>query len=196
MADSNEPVDNAGGALGVVISHWLLVDTLGVASFISVIYLALLGLTLCGVTKCRFWSLTFKCLYTSISLSIILGLLTYNLDSPINWGGNHGHYVNQWLLHVSDALGAYAVTIILFCILVSIYLYQIKNTFKRSGEIVTAIMPHKKKVEEEQPAEEGPELQPIDELDKPEEQANLERGLTPTISFEDDEANAGNNNDR
>jgi S-DNA-T family DNA segregation ATPase FtsK/SpoIIIE len=173
----------------------LLVDTLGVASFISVIYLALLGLTLCGVTKCRFWSLTFKCLYTSISLSIILGLLTYNLDSPINWGGNHGHYVNQWLLHVSDALGAYAVTIILFCILVSIYLYQIKNTFKRSGEIVTAIMPHKKKVEEEQPAEEEPELQPIDELDKPEEQANLERGLTPTISFEDDEANAGNNND-
>jgi S-DNA-T family DNA segregation ATPase FtsK/SpoIIIE len=53
-------------------------------------------------------------------------------------------------------------------------------------------MPGKKKVEEE-PVEEGPELQPIDNLDAPEEQANLERGLTPTISFEDDETAAAGN---
>ncbi len=193
MADSNVPVDNAGGAFGVVLAHWLLVDTLGVASFISVIYLALLGLTLCGVMKCRFWSLTFKCLYTAISLSIILGLVTYNIDSTISWGGNHGHYVNQWLLHVSDAVGAFAVSIILLCILVSIYLYQIKSTFRRSVQLVKAIIPSSKKAVDETVGEtvgEGPELQPIDELDKPEEQVNLERGLTPTISFEDDENTA------
>ena len=129
IADAPEGVANAGGALGAKVSHLLFVDGLGVGSFILAFYLGGLALALFRVVKIKFWSFTFKCLFTSIALSVILGLFTYNSESFYHWGGNHGRYVNQWLYHVSDAIGAFAVSIFLIGMLVVIYLHYFKSAY-------------------------------------------------------------------
>lgn len=125
LANSGQPIENTGGAVGAYISHLLLVDGLGLASFIFVFYLGCVALKLFGIIKLKFWAFTFRCLFTCISLSIIFGLLTYNVDSAISWGGNHGRYINQWLFKYGSDLLTYGVSVALFAILVVIYLTQI-----------------------------------------------------------------------
>jgi S-DNA-T family DNA segregation ATPase FtsK/SpoIIIE len=186
IADSGEAVENAGGALGVTIAHYLLVDALGLSSFVGVFYLITLGLALAGAFKCRFWALTFKCLFTAIALSIILGLFTYNVDSVVNWGGNHGHYVNQWLFHISDALGAYAVSLILISILCCIYVRSIKNGYRRLKLIVKAIMP-KRAPKEEAPAANAEDDMQLDGEPSEANTADAEHKTAPIISFDEDE---------
>ncbi len=125
LVDSGLPVENAGGASGATLAHLLLVDGLGLGSFVLVFYLGCMSLSLFGIIRLKFWAFTFRCLFTGIAVSIILGLFTYNLDSTINWGGNHGRYINQWLFRYGNALLAYAVTLTLIGLLTVMYLTQI-----------------------------------------------------------------------
>lgn len=126
IADSGQTIETAGGPAGSKLAHLLMVDGLGLGSLVMVVYTGVLGLSLFGLVRCRFWAFTFRCLFTAISLSIILGLFTYNFESSINWGGNHGHYVNQWMYHVSDAVGAYALSVMLIGLLIVMYINQIR----------------------------------------------------------------------
>lgn len=137
IASAPEGVANAGGAFGAKLSHILFVDGLGIGSFILAFYLAYVALALFGVVKIKFWQFTFKCLFTAVALSIIIGLLTYNTESIVHWGGNHGHYVNQWLYHVSDVIGAYAVSIFLLGMLVVMYLHQIHSFYANASGTIT-----------------------------------------------------------
>lgn len=139
IANSADGVQNAGGAAGAKIAHIMMVDGLGIGSFVLVVYSAVLALALFGLVRCKFWAFTFKCLFTAISLSIIVGLFTYNTDTAFHWGGNHGRYVNQWLYHVSDALGAYAVSVTLIGLLAVMYLAQIRSFYINvSGKVAKA----------------------------------------------------------
>lgn len=136
IANSSENVQNAGGPAGAKLAHLLMVDGLGVGSFVIIFYLGALALALFGAIKIKFWSLTFKCLFTAVALSIIMGLFTYNIDSALHWGGNHGRYVNQWLYHVSDVLGAFALSILLIGLLIVMYFNQFRSLYvKASGSI-------------------------------------------------------------
>ena len=139
IANAPEGVQNAGGAAGAKLAHVLMVDGLGVGSFVLVVYSAVLALALFGLVRCKFWAFTFKCLFTAISLSIITGLFTYNAETAFHWGGNHGRYVNQWLFHVSDALGAYAISVILIGLLAVMYLAQLRSFYINvSGKVTKA----------------------------------------------------------
>jgi len=139
IANAPEGVNNMGGAVGAKFAHLLMVDGLGIGSFVLVVYTGVLSLALFGLMRCRFWSFTFKCLFTAISLSVIFGLFTYNVDSAFHWGGNHGRYINQWLFHVSDSLGAYLVSIFLIGMLAVIYLAQLRSFYINvSGRVAKA----------------------------------------------------------
>lgn len=140
IANSAESVGNAGGAFGAKLAHWLIVDTLGLSTMIIAGYVGCIGLMLVGLIKIRIWPFTFKCLFSAVALSVILGLFTYNSESYINWGGNHGHYVNQWIMHYADALGAYVVTLILIGILASIYLNQIIAAWRAASDSAHSLM--------------------------------------------------------
>lgn len=139
IASSGTGVDNVGGPAGARLSHLLMVEGLGLGSFVLVVYLGVLALSLFGLIKCRFWPFTFKCLFTAISLSIIFGLFTYNVDTTFHWGGNHGRYINQWLMQIADVLGAYAVSVILIGLLAVMYLTQIRSLYLHvSGRMARA----------------------------------------------------------
>lgn len=136
VADAPEGVANAGGAFGAVLSHILFVDGLGIGSFILIFYVTGLALALFRLVKIKFWTFTFKCLFTAVALSVIIGLLTYNSDSFLHWGGNHGRYVNQWLYHVSDVIGAYIVTIFLIGMLVIMYFNQLRSVYGKLQDVI------------------------------------------------------------
>ena len=134
IADGN--IQNVGGAFGAWLSHVLMTEGLGIGAFVLVYYVATLGLGLLGVVKCRFWSLTFKCLFSAIALSIIIGFITLGSTSFIHWGGVHGRYVNLWLMHIGSWPLAVAVTAALAGVLVAIYLKPISFIYHKVVELI------------------------------------------------------------
>lgn len=125
VASASAQIENVGGPTGAFVTNMLFADGIGLGALVSVFYLAVLGLSLFGFMRCRFWAFTFKCLFTAISISIVLGLLTYNAETVTCWGGQHGHYINQWLMNVSGTLGAICVSVILLGLLAVMYLTQL-----------------------------------------------------------------------
>lgn len=136
VAEHAEEVTTAGGAFGAWVAHALLVDTFGIGSFVLVLYTLLLSFVLFGFMKVRFWSFSFKCLFTTVALSIIAGLFTFNLDTPFHWGGSHGHYVNALLMQYADIMVAYILTFLLISLLVVLYIKQIISCYNQlSGKV-------------------------------------------------------------
>ena len=136
VAEHAEEVTTTGGAFGAWIAHALLVDTFGIGSFVLVLYTLLLSFVLFGFMKVRFWSFSFKCLFTTVALSIVAGLFTFNLDTPFHWGGSHGHYVNALLMQYADIMVAYILTFLLISLLVVLYIKQIISCYNQlSGKV-------------------------------------------------------------
>jgi len=136
MASEHAHVENAGGPFGAKLSQWLFADGLGLGSFVVVVWLGILGASLLNLVKVRFWPLTAKCLFSAIALSVVCGLLFYNSDSYVHWGGAHGHYVNAWLMDVGHALLAVAVSVCLVGVMACIYLNEIASAYRAvSGSV-------------------------------------------------------------
>lgn len=179
IANSGQQIHNTGGAFGAWLSHVLMVEGLGVGSFVLVIYLGIVGLSLLGALHCRFWALTFKCLFSAIAISIIIGLITMGNDSYLHWGGVHGHQVNLWLNHTGSWPLEFAVSIILAGLLVAIYYYPIINGIKRIGELI----PRRKPVttEEQHTDEKNIALDDLSETEVTEQATE-----TTVVDFNDD----------
>jgi S-DNA-T family DNA segregation ATPase FtsK/SpoIIIE len=128
-ANSGEPIGNAGNAFGAWLADVLFTNALGLGSLVISVYLWIVGINLLRNKKRRFWSLTFVTLLTAISASIILGALTYGLDSEINWGGNHGHYVTEYLMNIAGPLGPIVLCLILAAALVCVYLNDLSRFY-------------------------------------------------------------------
>lgn len=142
IANSGEELMGWGGAFGAKIASFLLVDTFGLASFILVYYMMVLGCACIGLCKCKFFTLTFRTLFSTAALSIIIGLLTYNSATLFHYGGKHGHYVNEFVMKYADALGAYGLSAILAGLLFAIYLFPIRRFFKALGSHAPKRKPH------------------------------------------------------
>lgn len=139
MAQNPDSVKNTGGAFGAWLSQVMLCDTLGVGSLPFLVYFWLLALGLLGLKKCNFWSVTFKTLLVSISLSVVLGFITTLMEevpTVFKWGGSHGYYVNQWLYSYVNLIGASLCSALLIVAVVCVYLTELTNAWKRWRESV------------------------------------------------------------
>lgn len=125
-ANNVESPQNIGGYLGAYISQIALSKWLGIGSFILILYIGLIGLLLLKRIAIKFWATTFKCLILSISLSIILGFITYNAHNPLFWGGEHGYYINDILVKYSGFFGAILVNILIAILIVFIFINDIR----------------------------------------------------------------------
>lgn len=106
-------VANSTGWFGAAASHFLVYKWLGIGSFILIFYIFALGLTLVGLTQFKLWALTFKSLLLSVTVSFIAGLATYWTESPMFWGGEHGHYMNTTLIENASLWSSVAVAVAL-----------------------------------------------------------------------------------
>ncbi|MDE6304712.1 MAG: DNA translocase FtsK [Paramuribaculum sp.] len=129
MMNRSESVKNAGGPLGARLADLLISGSFGIGSIAIVIYVALLGLSLVGLRKVNFLSLTFKTLITVIAVSIVLGMVTFNFATPFYWGGIHGMRINQWLYNVTGVWGMLGVSVVMMSALVFLFLKQISDSF-------------------------------------------------------------------
>lgn len=126
---SPEMIKNAGGPFGAWLAHALIYNWLGLGAFIMIYYLGMCGISMLNVYRPSFWRLTMRCLLTSVALSIICGFVTYNIASPIYWGGLHGHLLNEKLMIMTGFWGALAVSLIMGGLVVVVYLGELKRIF-------------------------------------------------------------------
>ena len=134
IVQNGNDIDNVGGAFGAYLSDLMMSEWLGLGAFILVLYLGIIGYSLIRKRKCGFWSLTFKSLILAITISIVIGLVTFNNEGFLYWGGKHGHFINLFLISHTGILGAICVSFILIATTISIYINDIRNIYLKSRE--------------------------------------------------------------
>lgn len=114
-------ISNPGGEGGARLSEWIINEGFGLGSFVIVVWFAAIALKLL-VGKPRFRTLDFsiKCMVALITVSLIIGLVTYSTHSTINWGGYHGTYVNEFIINFIGTLGAVLLSIFMIAVFVVI----------------------------------------------------------------------------
>lgn len=130
MAESPTEVKNLGGPVGAFIANTLFNDWLGLGSFVLIAYVLLIGLSLIKVKHCNFWSLTFKTLVLSITISIVVGFFTLGVSNAFPWGGYHGLTINNYLISNLGFIGALITSILLICIVCFIYLNDLARVYR------------------------------------------------------------------
>ena len=130
ISSTPEAVSNTGGPLGAFLADILLSQWLGIGSFILIFYVGALGISLVGLRRMKFWDLTYKCLLTSITLSILTGFVTYTMTSHNFWGGNHGHLVNEFLITNTGWWGAIGVNMLLVAAVALVFLRELQTAYE------------------------------------------------------------------
>lgn len=139
IVESGRNVENLAGPVGAAVSHHLFVEGLGLGSFVVIVYMIMLALSLFGIYKVKFWSLTFKSLLLAITLSMFFGLVTVNSSSTIPLGGFHGRFANLFLISHINWIGAVLVNVMLITIVVTVFIAQLKAIYNTSREKIRTI---------------------------------------------------------
>lgn len=114
-------VANAAGEGGARISEFLINEFFGLGSFVVIIWLVAVGLRLLsGKPRFKPVNFTIKCLVALITVSLIVGLFTIGMQTNVNWGGYHGRYVNEFIIHFLGWSGAVILCIFMVCCFVLI----------------------------------------------------------------------------
>lgn len=114
-------VANAAGEGGARLSEYLINEFFGIGSFVIIIWLFAIGLRLIsGKPRFKTVNFTIKCLVALITLSLIVGLFTIGMQTQVNWGGYHGRYVNEFIIHFLGWSGAVILCIFMVCCFIGI----------------------------------------------------------------------------
>ncbi len=149
IVNGNEKIENPTGPVGAFAAQLFLTNYLGIGAFVLFAYIALLGLALIGTRKkIKFWILTFNSLITAIALSIIAGLVTYNMDTAFPYGGYHGRFINTYVIQRLDWIGAIGLSILLAAIVICIYFNDLRNIYLAYRRRVEARREHQRQIEE------------------------------------------------
>ena len=119
--------ENAGRRFGAILAHTLIYNWVGVGAFILIFYLGACGLSMIGVYRPGFWGMTMRCLLSTVAVSVVAGLVTYEIASPVYWGGMHGQLLNRRLIDFTGIWGAIAVSLILLSMMVLLYINELRN---------------------------------------------------------------------
>lgn len=114
-------VANAAGEGGARLSEFLINEFFGLGSFVIILWLLLVGLRMIsGKPRFKPVNFTIKCLVALITVSLIVGLVTIGFQSVVNWGGYHGRYVNEFIIHFLGWSGAVILCVFMVCCFVLI----------------------------------------------------------------------------
>ncbi len=171
MYENSKSIKNAGGPLGAFVSNLLIAEGIGIGIFVMVFYCFALCASMFKIYHFRFWPLTFKCVMISITTSIVVGLLTYDVTNYFHLGGMHGFLVNDFLIKMAGIWGAIGVSVILVAIVAVIFYNEISVVITKVKEALEA---RKKRISEEAKQEQETEATAEVEDDKPEEVTEIE----------------------
>lgn len=121
-------IANRAGEGGARLSEFLINECFGLGSFVIIIWLFAMTLKqLVGRPKFKSVDFTIKSMVALITVSLIVGLLTISLQSPVNWGGFHGRYVNEFIMHFFGVTGALILCLFMISCFVVICLRDLIN---------------------------------------------------------------------
>lgn len=121
-------IANPGGEGGARLSELVINEGFGIGALVIIIWIGALSLkALIGRPKFRTLDFTIKCLVALITISLIIGLLTYNFHTQVNWGGYHGTYVNEFIINFIGYFGAVLLSIFMVAVFVTICLRDVVN---------------------------------------------------------------------
>lgn len=129
-------INNNAGGFGAKLSHWLMCDALGLGSLVFIVYFWILSFALFGLKKINFWATTFRVLLLAITISIVLGYITFNVESEIYWGGTHGHYINKVVMDNVKWVGCFMLSLILVCAVCCVYLNELRKGWKKWSLVI------------------------------------------------------------
>ena len=116
-------IANSAGEGGARLSEFLINETFGLGSFVIIFWLGAMCLKLLvGRPHFKSVDFTMKCIVALITVSLIVGLSTISLHSSVNWGGFHGRYVNEAIIHMTGGIGATLLCIFMISLFVVICL--------------------------------------------------------------------------
>lgn len=132
-------VGNKGGEGGARISEFLINGSFGLGSFVILIWLFAVGLKmLSGWPRFKTVNFSIKCLVALITVSLIIGLLTIAWDTPVNWGGYHGRYVNEFIVGFAGWTGGVILCLLLVATFFIICLRDVVNWVIRKKNDIAA----------------------------------------------------------
>lgn len=121
-------IANAGGEGGSRISEFLINESFGLGSFVIIFWLGAMSLKLLTHRpKFKSVDFTIKCIVALITVSLIVGLITLSFHNPVNWGGYHGRYVNEFIMHFVGGIGAFLLCIFMIALFIVICLRDLIN---------------------------------------------------------------------
>lgn len=124
-------IANTAGEGGARLSELLINNSFGLASGVIILWLIGIALKQFGLLRFKIVNFTIKCLVALVTTSLIIGLATIGLDSHFLWGGAHGYFVNERIIHHLGWAGAALLCILLIALFFVVCLYDIYKYFMR-----------------------------------------------------------------
>lgn len=122
---------------GARLAEFFINESFGLGSFVIILWMIAVSLKLLsGWPKFKTINFTIKCIVALITVSLIIGLLTLSFNSPVNWGGYHGRYVNEFIVGFAGWTGAVILCIALIAIFIVICLRDLVNWIIRKKNVI------------------------------------------------------------
>lgn len=175
-------ISNKAGEGGARLSEFLINECFGLGSVVIIIWLFAMSLKqLVGQPRFKSVDFTIKCMVALITVSLIIGLATVSMESPVNWGGYHGRYVNEFVVHFFGYTGAFILCLFMISCFVVICLRDLVNwiiRLKRKHD-------EKKRIEAEKKALRLQKEKEIEEMRRFELAASMKSGEDDDLPQED-----------
>jgi len=172
-------VENPGGEGGARLSEFLINQGFGLGSLIIIIWTGAITLKLLvGKPKFKTLDFTIKCLVALITVSLIIGLVTYSMHTSVNWGGYHGTYVNEFIIKFIGGIGAVLLSIFMIAVFVVICMRDLVNWIIR----VRRVRAEKRRIAAEERAARLAREEEIRRMQEQERIDDLRAGETTVIN--------------
>jgi S-DNA-T family DNA segregation ATPase FtsK/SpoIIIE len=175
LMQTTNQVKNYAGARGAQLSEHLINGCFGIASYLIVLFLAVLGMKLMRAYQFRIWKWFMSCTVIMIWFSIALGYVFDGTfaDSFVYPGGLHGYNVSRW---IASQIGPTGLGLLLLVTAILFFVYLTRETMRIVRKTLHPEFKFKKK-EKETPAAEESSKQTIEE-EEPEPEPILEPTYT------------------
>lgn len=121
-------IANPGGEGGARLAELVINEGFGLGALVIIVWTGALALrALIGRPKFKPVDFTIKCIVALITVSLIIGLITYSVHTSVNWGGYHGTYVNEYIIHFIGSIGAVLLSIFMLALFIVICLRDLVN---------------------------------------------------------------------
>ena len=161
LMQTTNQVKNYAGARGAQLSEHLINGCFGIASYLIVLFLAVLGMKLMRAYQFRIWKWFMSCTVIMIWFSIALGYVFDGTfaDSFVYPGGLHGYNVSRW---IASQIGPTGLGLLLLVTAILFFVYLTRETMRIVRKTLHPEFKFKKK-EKETPAAEESSKQTIEE---------------------------------